>query len=183
MEKEIGLIICGAGYMGKNALESIPILISSLKQQNVTIRLTFIIEPDFTKEKYDAIKKACKPLFYNSDPKCIPPIFQQSGHLLAFLDQLRPCLNKMTFIVYDASPTDKHFDNLTHFYNFSQDFPNIVYMGEKPLFIDPKNNEYAEKNLPSHFLSTANCCFFSHVTTWFGKLKGGLGHYLHQYFH
>ena len=164
MEKEIVLIICGAGYMGGNALGSIGVLVDDfLREQNIKIRLVFIIEPNY-KDKFEIIEKIWKPPYDIFDSECIPPIFKRKLCLAYFLNPIIPCFQNTLFVVYDASPTDEHYANLDFFFT---KFPikKIAYLGEKPLFIYPEHLQHIKNedvsSLFCEFIETVNPVFLA----------------------
>ena len=168
MKKEVVLIICGAGYMGTNALKSIDVLANwFLSKQNITIRLIFIVELNY-QDKFEIIKKIWKPPYYIFDPECIPPIFESNDLLISFLNPIIQCFQNTLFIVYDATPTSMHYDNLIFFLTkFPVKLPinKVAYLGEKPLFIYPEHLQYIKNedvsSLFCEFIETVNPVFLA----------------------
>jgi len=132
----IGLIVCGAGYMGKtNFLEgAFPSLVSMFKQN--CIRL-YVIEPD------EVSRKEVSKLFkdYASKYKHLDhcKVYATNKLLYEYLERENILTKLDLLLFYDSSPTDYHYTYLSEFFeevSYNLNIKTRIYLGEKPLCAD-----------------------------------------------
>jgi predicted dehydrogenase len=149
----IGFVIIGCGYMGKErAVTAIKNIIDTTPSHRIAPKILAIIDPN--REALFATLKSIQETFEISDLKKIPTPF--SNFPKAVDEVIVPQLVSSQFpiVVYDASPTGMHFANLNYIHELQFDSSlskNIIYIGEKPIFVDALELEDARKNFDHHF--------------------------------
>jgi hypothetical protein len=128
----VGIIVCGAGYMGReNFLEgSLPLLIPELKKSRISCNYVYVIEPD--KKTRKNLEKYNKGLDFEDYGT-----FSTHLELFDYIER-NQIIKKLNFLLfYDASPTSGHYDNMSVLSSFSKKYGiESAYLGEKPLCAD-----------------------------------------------
>lgn len=146
MSKRVGFVILGAGgYMGINALKVMRDLLPELSKEGVEAKLLCLAEP-FTRH-WVAIAENHPP---DHSQLLIFP------NLDEILEKLEPAVLRdaedFPIIFYDASPTSMHYPNLELLYQEASDkHRSYSYFGEKPIFLDKKHIDHAQKRFKSGF--------------------------------
>lgn len=139
----IGLVILGAGgYMAEdNALSCLPQVRKTLHDLGVHVEVIIAADPDFYNTRKPDValtkRKRMREYLFRMNPFSL----ELNADLAIFEimeDYLEPVQKfPKKIIFYDASPTNKHHQNLSRILNCEND--NFFYFGEKPIFTDPVN--------------------------------------------
>jgi len=124
--RRLNIIFLGFGRMGQAAYASLNEITHSLRQEGIDPSLLAVLEADQTLLRELPARTGAKPVFVDtSAPKPLP------------LDRLLGCELGLgagdEFLVYDATPSSWHRDNLV---SICGAYPRALYFGEKPLFTD-----------------------------------------------
>jgi hypothetical protein len=165
--EEIGFIVLGAlGYQGKLGLHAVAKLRDRFSPQNITPRLIAFIDPAISRELRSEAKQnhwdhlADVHGLFGYVPRIDADLESIGAHITTF-STTKP---NHPVVIYDASPSITHFENLRYIANVQTEGNfNILYIGEKPIFIDPGDDnrsgdsdiqdqvDFARHSLPSTF--------------------------------
>lgn len=130
--KKIGLCYLGCGFFGLQVLERYFTIKNLAIKKGIEVVLYAVVDTDekVRKELENNLKTFAKWKLLPSLPK----IYKNFDSLIKELIEKHP---EYKIIVYDATPTQFHFENLGSVLRFQKDFPNrIYYFGEKPCLIE-----------------------------------------------
>ena len=137
---KIGIIIGGAsGYMGQKGVGALESLEKELRNIDVEIDFVFLVDPNPIIEE---ILVECFPnLRLNAAIKIFNSMLSEA---LASVEDFRRD-EIYPVLVYDASPTTAHIDNLAFITERSDS--SILYLGEKPIFTDLSEIKFYEHEI------------------------------------
>lgn len=136
MPKNINIVYCGLGFEGQKALSKLSKLITKLKKKNINLNLLGLI--DISKDTIDLSQKNLEA--QNFSFKNNNEIYYSD--LKEFFEKIKikeekDKNEKEPILIYDATPSNIHKDNLAIIHEYLYYFKNrIYYFGEKPLLID-----------------------------------------------
>lgn len=127
--KVIKLVVLGLGHMGVKSLFVIHLIKEQLRRQGIEVELAAVVDTDQRlKDALEFISSGLEPRarVILMNPEAPKPL----RRILTTELGLNP--RKSPVVIYDATPSHRHFINL----NSIADISGVTYLGEKPLFTD-----------------------------------------------